>query len=551
MFTRSRLALSLAFASSALLLLPGGVEAIGPHLGIRDGARVAVQGPVHYARTILAAAPPATSMTYHGGPVLTGPTIYLDFWGSEWQNGFASCSNPLPIVGRLASPCYSANQVMSYAIGLVSSWGGSSWRNTDTQYCQGAATGAVNCSLTGAHITDPDHQYGGSWTDASAVPSTPGQQDVANEAQSALNHFHPGLGSDPNGIYYVFTPPGKLVPGSGTDFCGYHSAYTYSDGSVAFAFAYEPYIFNQTACGLNFVNSSNDSFGHGYMDGLSMVIGHEVAESETDPGAGTAWTDISGGSGENGDKCNFSASSNNVTFGANFYAMQPLWSNADPGADPGGSCVMSSASTLDQAQRFVNNAYNDILGRPADAGGLDYFSRQVFAGRPRAEIADMLDTSTEYLTHVAAGLYEKYLKRSGDAGGVNYWVNALGSRVATDESEAVSFLASDEYFAVHGGNNTSYVYGIYDDALGRAPDAGSSYWIDRLNAGDNRAHAAASFLYTDEFKTDIVNGYYQRFLGRNSDAGGVSYWVSQLQHGVTDEALISLLVSSPEYFYKQ
>lgn len=550
MSIRSRFASVLACLAWTPLLAPAAVEGSGVDPALTDRVHVAVPGPVHYARTVLAAAPPATSMTYHGGPVLIGPTIYMDFWGAEWQNGFASCSVPLPLLGQLAGPCYSANQVMSYATGLVSSWGGSPWRNTDTQYCQGAGSGALSCGPGMDRISDPDHQFGGSWIDTGAVPSTPGQQDIANEAQNALNHFHPGLGSDPNGIYFVFTPPGKLVPGSGTDFCGYHSAYTYSDGSVAFSFAYQPYIFNQSACGKNFVNSSNDSFGHGYMDGLSMVIGHEVAESETDPGAGSAWTDPSGGSGETGDKCNFNASSRNVAFGNNYYAMQPLWSNADPGSDPGGSCVMSSASTLDQAERFINNAFVDILGRPADSGGLDFYSRQVFGGRPRSEIAQMLDISQEYLTHVASGLYQRYLGRAGDSGGINFWVNALRRGAATDESEAVSFLASDEYFAAHGGDNTSYVNGIYNDALGRAPDAGASYWINRLNAGGNRVDAAAAFLYTDEFKSDIVNGYYQHFLGRNSDGGGLAYWVGQLQHGVTDEALISLLVSSGEYFYK-
>jgi hypothetical protein len=477
--------------------------------------------------------------------------IYVDFWGGEWQNGFSSCSVPIPLLGQLAGPCYSARQVVAYVTSLVSSWGGSPWRNTDTQYCQGTGVGALSCGADNAlpHITDPANQFGGSWIDTSPVPSVPGQQDIASEAQKSLSHFHPGAGSDPNGIYFVFTPPGKLVPGSGTDFCGYHSAYTYADGSVDFSFAYQPYIFNQNACGRNFVNSSNDSFGHGYMDGLSMVIGHEVSEAETDPGAGSAWTDNSGNAGENGDKCNFSPASRNVTFGGNYYAMQPIWSNADPGADSGGSCVMSSASTLDQAQRFVNNAFVDILGRPADPGGLNYYSNLVFSGDPRTHVANILDTSTEYLTHVASGLYQKYLRRSGDAAGVNYWVYALGHG-ATDESEAVSFLASDEYFAAHGGNNTSYVYGIYSDALGRAPDPGASYWIDRLDAGGNRSAAAAAFLYTTEFKTDVVNAYYQQFLRRSSDPGGVNYWVGQLQHGVTDEALISLLVSSPEYFYK-
>jgi serine protease len=537
----------LAFASSAMLLWPAAAEAHGVTAPPHTGPAVASPGRVHYMPTLLGPllglVAPATSMSYHGGPVLAGPRIYLDFWGPEWQGGFRTCSPQ--------GPCFTSGQIESYAIGLVSSWGGSPWRNTDTQYCSGVAFGAQSCGADVGipHVTDPANQYGGAWTDPASVPGTPQQQDIANEGRNALSHFNPGAGSDPNGIYFVFTPPGKLVPGSGTDFCGYHSAYTYPDGSVQFSFAYQPFIFNNSACGMNFVNNGTDSFGHGFLDGLSMVIGHEVAESETDPGAGSAWTDSSGNSGENGDKCNFNSASANVAFGSNYYAMQPIWSNADTAGTPGGSCVMASASSLNDAQRFVNNAFVDVLGRPVDPNGLNYYSGLVFSGTPRTRIAAILDTSTEYLTHVASGLYQRYLKRGGDGPGINSWVYAL-SHGATDESEAVSFLASDEYFASHGGNNTSYVYGIYNDALGRAPDPGAAYWIARLDAGGSRVDAAAAFLYTDEVKTDIVNGYYQLFLRRYGEPDGVRYWVGRLQHGVTDEALISLLVSSPEYFYK-
>jgi hypothetical protein len=542
---RNGYAVMLALLVSLLMALPATAQNSPGTLG--RARSVATAAPVHYMRPhlpLLGLVAPATAMTYHGGPVLVGPRIYFDFWGPEWQGGFRACSPQ--------GPCFTSGQIQAYAIGLVSGWGGSPWRNTDTQYCQGIGYGANSCGAdTGiAHVTDPSNQYGGSWNDLAGVPGTPGQQDVANEAANALNHFNPGArGTDPNGIYFVFTPPGKLVPGSGTDFCGYHSAYTYGDGSVQYAFAYQPFIFNTQGCGMNFVNASTDSFGHGFLDGLSMVIGHEVSEAETDPGAGSAWTDSSGNGGENGDKCNFGSQSGNVAFGANYYAMQPIWSNADTGGTPGGSCVLASASALGDAQRYVNNAYVDVLGRPVDQAGLDFWSRLVFSGTPRPRIADMLDTSPEYLTHVASTLYARYLKRGGDGAGVNAWVYALGHG-ATDESEAVSFLASDEYFNAHGGDNTSYVYGIYSDALGRMPDPGASYWINRLNAGDSRVRAAAAFLYTDEVKGDIVNAYYQLFLRRDGEADGVRFWIGQLQHGVTDEALITLLVSSPEYFYK-
>ncbi len=539
----------LATGSLVAMSMPASAVPSVHGLGRPSGSEPPRAAPVHFTKTLQAAVPPPTAMSYHGGPVLAAPQVYVVFWGSEWQSGFSSCAVPLPVLGSLVGPCYSSGQVQSYIASLLSGWGGSAWRNTDTQYCQGIGAGQQSCDAGGLHIVNPVNQFGGSWIDTSTVPGTPSQQDVANEAQNAINHFRPGArGADPSNLYYVFTPPGKLVPGSGVDFCGYHSAYTYSDGSIAFAFAYEPYIFNTPPCGKNFVNTSNDSFGHGYMDGLSMVIGHEVAEAETDPGAGTGWTDATGGAGENGDKCNFSPGSRNVALGANYFAMQPLWSNLDPDVNPGGSCVLSSAASLAHAQRFISNAYVDLLSRGPDQGGLNYFSGRVFRGAPRHEVAGTLTGSIEYRTTLVNGLYQRYLGRAGDSAGVNGWVSALGG-TATDEGIAAAFIGSPEYFARHGGNNTGYIHAFYHDVLGRAPDAGAAYWVDQLNRGlRTRAAVASEFMGSVEFRTNVVNGIFAKYLGRGSDAGGVRYWVDQLGRGYRDEALIASFVGSDEYF---
>jgi len=68
-----------------------------------------------------------------------------------------------------------------------------------------------------------------------------------------------------------------------------------------------PYILNQgTSCGQNSVNAG----ATGTLDGVSIVLGHEIEETVTDPGAEDpgpngaslgAWYDIN--QYENGDKC--------------------------------------------------------------------------------------------------------------------------------------------------------------------------------------------------------------------------------------------------------
>ena len=135
-----------------------------------------------------------------------------------------------------------------------------------------------------------------------------------------------------------------------TSWCGYHSSVLTNQGWLAYTSM--PYLpdAGPGGCGTNFVNQKNDRFGHGYLDGFSMVAGHEYAEVVTDPqvtgnpistsvpyNGQWGWAEAVGA--ENGDKCVWSIQSTNVRFGRYTFAVQPLWSNA---ANSGlGDCVLS------------------------------------------------------------------------------------------------------------------------------------------------------------------------------------------------------------------
>lgn len=63
----------------------------------------------------------------------------------------------------------------------------------------------------------------------------------------------------------------------------------------------------------------------GTLDGVSIVGGHEEAETQTDPLPDSGWVDAGGY--EIGDKCAW-LNLQNTTFGSSQYPTQPLWSNA-------------------------------------------------------------------------------------------------------------------------------------------------------------------------------------------------------------------------------
>jgi serine protease len=128
-------------------------------------------------------------------------------------------------------------------------------------------------------------------------------------------------------------------------FCAWHDYNgdsTLSGGGVTspygdIAFTNLPYITDAGAsCGQNFVNSS------GTLDGVSIVEGHEYAETITDQNPAGGYTDSAGS--ENGDKCAWitpgtSGGSFDLTTSTGTFAMQTTWAN--DGAGGAGSCEAS------------------------------------------------------------------------------------------------------------------------------------------------------------------------------------------------------------------
>jgi hypothetical protein len=284
------------------------------------------------ARLMGRAGTTAGNLYYHGGTsdgsagtigVETGPKVYVVFWGSQWNNNDPS-GEACILVG--VSGCPSGTN--AYFLGNV---GGSLWNNIVTQYCQGVASGTYFCNGTGIPVGNSTGMLAGYWYDnASPAPNRPKQSQFASEAVRAAGHFgNTAVTSNATVQYVIATAHGYNASGFGTQYCAYHSSTSSSYGDVAYTNL--PYITDAgSSCGANFN-------GLGPYAGITIVEGHEFAETETDQFPSTGWLD-SGGS-EIGDKCAWNSATSDQTLNGVSYPVQPLWSNA-ANSDSGG-CVLS------------------------------------------------------------------------------------------------------------------------------------------------------------------------------------------------------------------
>jgi hypothetical protein len=266
------------------------------------------------------AASTANDLHYHGGVggigVETAPKIYLVLWGSQW-NG----NDPSGEAGILENFYHGA--------------GGSSWLNSVTQYCQGVASGTFYCNGAGTAAGNKTGIFAGVWADnASFAPSKPRQSQIAAEAVRAAAHFGNTTAASNASVQYVIaTSTGHSSSGFKTQYCAYHSSTSSTYGNVAYTNL--PYITDAGAsCGANFN-------GLGPKAGITIVSGHEMAETITDQFPNGGWLDSSGA--ENGDKCAWISSGQGASADINLttgtFAVQSLWSNAFNSGS--GGCVLT------------------------------------------------------------------------------------------------------------------------------------------------------------------------------------------------------------------
>src|SRR5262249_47312976 len=160
--------------------------------------------------------------------------------------------------------------------------------------------------------------------------------------------------------------------------------------------------------------------------------------------------------------------------------------------------------------------------RPVDSLGATTFVTLLNGGLiSRTQFVLAVEASVEYRTLQINTIYETLLHRPVEAGALKTFLGFLSPGGAFGQKQAV-VASSDEFFMRSGGTNDGFVTALYQDALGRAPDAAGRAGFDSfLASGASRAQVATSIFTSAEYDRDLVNGWYSAFLRRPADANGL------------------------------
>jgi phospholipase/lecithinase/hemolysin len=211
------------------------------------------------------------------------------------------------------------------------------------------------------------------------------------------------------------------------------------------------------------------------------------------------------------------------------------------------------------AAEDVARLYRTALDRAPDVTGLQYWSAQIDDSHiSLTTVANDFAASPEFIKDYGSladaafvnQLYENGLGRQADAGGAANWDGELASgatRGAVLASIAESQESKADSISTAGDPNNAEVYRLYEAALDRAPDTGGlASWSAALANGATPVHVAQDLVSSAEFLqkygtlsiSDFVSTLYENALHRAADTPGLQYWTNALQQGASEASVV-------------
>ena len=203
---------------------------------------------------------------------------------------------------------------------------------------------------------------------------------------------------------------------------------------------------------------------------------------------------------------------------------------------------------------FVGRLYNDVVNRnfKFSITEVTFWSNQLASGFvDRERLTSIFFNSVEKRSQNIDSFYRAFLGRAADKGGTDFWLGRYAAGLRTDEVSA-AIIGSNEYFQKAGGTSDGFVRSLYTKVLKRptAPSqAEIDFWIAQLavskrTAVQARSDVALGFEQSDEFRVQLVDGWFQKYLGRSPTDAEQLDTLDALRVGFTQEKVQGDIVLS-------
>jgi len=197
---------------------------------------------------------------------------------------------------------------------------------------------------------------------------------------------------------------------------------------------------------------------------------------------------------------------------------------------------------------WVDRVYRDLLGRPADAGGLDFWVGRLDGGASRASVARQIARSDDHLGRVVDAWYLALVERSPGAAERAWWITDLRARNGSERVLVSQLVGSAEFLDQAGQDTGAFVDQVFLRLAHRLPDAaGRAWWIERVDGeAMSRSLVGSRVFGSAEVRGVRVDTITGALLDREPSPDERTAW-SEVLRTQGDLELRVLLVSHDDY----
>ena len=210
--------------------------------------------------------------------------------------------------------------------------------------------------------------------------------------------------------------------------------------------------------------------------------------------------------------------------------------------------IIATAVVGSLNERFVAQAYRDLVARPVDPASLAYWAAAMDSGTSSFQVALALKDSNEGRALDAGRLYYRLMGAVASPAMLGRLVNFyLGG--GTPEQLEANLIASGPYALAHDAfDNAGFETALIREVDHRAPTAQELQVMDQAFAlGASRSDIAGAFLGTAEGLINRANDYVQPLVGPTQDLFDPFH---ELLAGDPDDQVVAAIVTSQAYLAK-
>ncbi len=226
-----------------------------------------------------------------------------------------------------------------------------------------------------------------------------------------------------------------------------------------------------------------------------------------------------------------------------------------------------TSGVLDPTHLFVTGSHDQYEVAPGSVGELNIVDTVPGRDGAASDLAHIVsfDDGTGVLdttgnAEALARIYQSAFDRAPDIGGLIAYTTALDAGSTTLLQVANIGAASPEFIGLHGDtSNAGFVTALYQNTVGRLPDAGglASYVAD-LNGGESRGAVLLDISQSFEARHDglgvagqandaTIYRLYETVVDRAPDLAGQQAYSAALSAGTSVQTIASAMLASGEY----